>query len=105
MGAYAMKQPKYSEARVFGRIGRLFDRWIDRLFAAEDANAVAHGWEIRRKRGGGRVYRDPRWDTIRCCEFCGGTGLAVNAWAGCEPCGGTGVIRSVPAVAESEARR
>lgn len=38
---------------------------LDRLFADEDANAVAHGWQIQRLPRGGRRYRDPRWDTVR----------------------------------------
>jgi hypothetical protein len=46
-------------------IGQPVQRRIDRLFAAEDANAVAHGWQIQRLPGGGRRYRDPRWDAIR----------------------------------------
>jgi len=73
----------------------------DRLFASDDERARARGWQIRRTRNGrGRVYRDPRWDTIRACEFCAGSGAhladsRIEA-ARCEPCGGAGVIRSVP---------
>jgi hypothetical protein len=81
------------------RIGHLCTGLLDRLFADEDANALAHGWQIRRTRGGGRSYRDPRWDTIRCCELCGGTGWDTAVSAACQPCAGTGVIRSTPAVA------
>ncbi|HEX5403045.1 MAG TPA: hypothetical protein VFX16_12165 [Pseudonocardiaceae bacterium] len=100
-----MKQPESSGTRLLGRIGRLVNQWIDRLFAAEDAHAMAHGWEVRRIRGGGRAYRDPRWNYVRRCEFCGGGGQATHMWAACEPCGGTGVIRSAPAASEIEVRR
>lgn len=100
-----MKQANPSEGTQRGPISRLVNRWIDRLFGDEDANAMAHGWQITRLPGGGRRYRDPRWDQLRCCEFCGGSGLAVDAWAPCQPCDGTGVIRSVPAPRGTEVRR
>jgi hypothetical protein len=90
-----MKQP--SEGRLRGPIGRLLDRLVDRLFADEDTSATARGWEIRRLPGGGRAYRDPRWNSISRCDSCGGTGRDA-ASAACLPCGGTGVLRADPAI-------
>jgi hypothetical protein len=40
-------------------------RGCDRLFRANDTEARWRGWQITRVRGGlGRVYRDPRFDTL-----------------------------------------
>jgi hypothetical protein len=88
-----------------GPLGRLFDRVINRLFADEDAHALAKGWEITRLPHGGRRYRDPRWDSIRCCEVCGGSGMAPDAWVECDRCAGTGVLRTAPSTARTEIRR
>lgn len=88
-----------------GPIGRLFDRLVDRLFADEDADALAKGWQITKLPHGGRRYRDPRWDSVRCCEFCRGTGMAPDAWVACDQCSGTGVLRWAPSVARTEIRR
>lgn len=88
-----------------GPIGRFFDRMIDRLFADEDAHALAKGYQITKLPHGGRRYRDPRWDSVRCCETCRGTGMAPDAWVTCEQCSGTGVQRCTPAVVRTEIRR
>jgi hypothetical protein len=95
LGAHAMRQP--SEGPLRGPIGRLLDRLVDRLFADEDAHATARGWEVRRLPGGGRAYRDPRWNSISRCDSCGGTGRDA-ASAACLPCDGTGVLRATPPV-------
>jgi hypothetical protein len=102
-----MRHTDQPKGRIRDRIGHLCTGLLDRLFADEDANALAHGWEIRRTRHGGRSYRDPRWDTIQSCEPCGGTGWDAAGSAGCQPCAGTGVIRSTPATAanRTEVRR
>ena len=61
----------------------------DRVFAAPDHVAAPHGWQITSRRGGlVRSYRDPRFDTLRLCTACDGSGEADG-----EPCaasGGTG---------------
>jgi hypothetical protein len=77
-----------------GPLRRLLDRLEDRLFSADDARARRRGWEVRSgPNGRGRVYRDPRWDSVRCCDDCGGTGLNPIDREGCVPCSGTGVLR------------
>ncbi len=54
-----------------------------RLFARDDLRAVEHGWQITTRCGGlGRQYRDPRFDTLRSCPRCAGSGTADG-----EPCG------------------
>jgi DnaJ-class molecular chaperone len=79
--------------------GQLLTYLGERLFAADDETARARGWQIRRTRMG-RVYRDPRWDTVHACRFCAGTGahLADSRIEAdpCTHCGGIGVIRSAP---------
>jgi hypothetical protein len=59
-----MKRTRWSKA-LARSISQLMRRWLDRLFLDEDANAMAHGWEIQRLPRGGRRYRDPRWDSVR----------------------------------------
>jgi hypothetical protein len=80
-----------------------------RLFARDDLNAAQHGWQIITRYGGlGRQYRDPRFDTLRECPPCAGSG-AGSGVAGdeacapcaaggeaCAPCAATGRI-TVPA--------
>lgn len=69
----------------------LLRRWGDRWFAMGDNEACWRGWEITKMRGGlGRVYRDPRFDTLATCPRCAGAG--VWAAAVCGPCQGTGRI-------------
>lgn len=75
-----------------GCLRRLCNRWERLLFASEDAAAGAAGWHISRPPNGfGRSYRDPRWDLISACEWCGGDG--ATATGQCQPCGGHGTIR------------
>lgn len=88
-GAYQAAQERPSQRH--GRIARIVERILDRLFLAEDANAVTHGWEIHRTPRG-RRYRDPRWDTVHTCPLCAG--------AGCSGCADTGVVRTDPARTE-----
>jgi hypothetical protein len=85
------------EGQLHRPIGRLLDRLVDRLFADEDASATARGREIRRLPGGGRAYRDPRWNSVRRCDSCGGSGRDA-APAACLPCAGTGVLRADAAI-------
>jgi hypothetical protein len=61
-GSSAIKHTRRSAIRW---IRQPIGRWLDRLFMDEDANAIAHGWDIQRLPHGGRRYRDPRWDTVR----------------------------------------
>lgn len=71
-----------------GWLTRLAERIDDWLFAAEDARAKSRDWQVTR-RGLGRVYRDPRWDSVHACEVCDGVG------GDCVVCGGTGVVRDL----------
>jgi hypothetical protein len=62
----------------------------DRLFAADDARAHRHGWQITAQRGGlGRSYRDPRFDLLVTCTECRGTGVDPDDRP-CRVCPGTG---------------
>lgn len=62
-----------------------------RLFRDADAYAAAQGWTVRVKCGGlAREYRDPRFDLLACCQFCGGSGAADDR--PCADCAGTGRI-------------
>jgi hypothetical protein len=50
-------------------LGNLVAALGGRLFAADDATAVQHGWEITvRSRGLGRAYRDPHFGAPRAQE-------------------------------------
>jgi hypothetical protein len=83
-------------ARVTGRLVLLIRTIGDRLFQAEDARARQYGWHITARRGGlARTYRDPRFDSLRSCAICHGTGTGLADQA-CERCGGTGRITVVP---------
>jgi hypothetical protein len=77
-----------------------------RLFGAGDAAAVQHGWQITVRRGGlGRGYRDPRFDALRACPRCHGSGRADHE--PCTACDGTGrvtVAPSRPATPEGQCR-
>ncbi|MCA1603038.1 MAG: hypothetical protein LC776_15855 [Acidobacteria bacterium] len=78
-----------------GNLRRLITWCEGRLFAAEDAAARRRGWHISRlPTGVGRVYRDPRWDSITACEQCGGDG--GSATDSCRSCGGRGTVRHSP---------
>lgn len=72
-----------------------FLRWLEkRLFHTDDDKAKARGWEVRAMRSGlGRVYRDPRWNSVFDCLACQGSGTAVDDSDGCAECRGTGVVR------------
>ena len=62
----------------------------DRLYAAPDRQARAHGWQITVRRGGlGRGYRDPRFDMLVSCPDCHGAGADDQARP-CRHCSGTG---------------
>ncbi len=83
-------------ARVTGRLALLIRTVGGRLFQAEDARARQYGWHIMARRGGlARTYRDPRFDSLRSCAICLGTGTGLADQA-CERCGGTGRITVVP---------
>lgn len=61
----------------------------DRLFAAGDAEALRHGWQITRTRGGlGRRYHDPRYGALIACPRCDGNGGIGRG--PCDSCDGTG---------------
>jgi hypothetical protein len=53
------------------------------LFARDDLRAVHHGWQITTRCGGlGRQYRDPRFDTLRSCPDCAGSGTTGSGTTG-----------------------
>ena len=63
-----------------------------RVFAATDATARQHDWQIVATLGGlGRRYRDPRFDSLAACAPCGGRG-ARTPGDPCQACEGTGRI-------------
>jgi hypothetical protein len=62
------------------------------LFAASDAAARRHGWQITSTRYGfARVYRDPRFDTLTSCPDCRGHSVDPDGIE-CLRCHGTGRI-------------
>jgi hypothetical protein len=61
----------------------------DWLFRADDAHAIASGWQITPGRSGlSRTYRDPRFNALARCDQCYGTGK--DAGGACARCAGTG---------------
>ena len=70
--------------------------WIrtagDRLFRDEDARALRNGWQVQVRHGGlSRTYRDPRFDSLRGCPACFGTGTGQGRRP-CDRCSGTGRV-------------
>lgn len=64
----------------------------ERTFAATDAEARRHGWQVSITHGGfGRKYRDPRFDSLAACADCLGLGISVPGHP-CHICDGTGRI-------------
>jgi hypothetical protein len=64
----------------------------ERAFAATDATAREHNWQIVVTSAGlGRRYRDPRFDSLAACGHCAGRG-AVTPGDPCDACDGTGRI-------------
>jgi hypothetical protein len=68
----------------------------ERIFSDSDAQAREHGWRIIPLYGGlGRMYRDPRFDSLIRCPRCYGTGSVGGGVSGAGPClhcGGAGRI-------------
>jgi hypothetical protein len=63
------------------------------IFAAPDADARRHGWQVTSTRGGfDRQYRDPRFDRLRACSACKGQGYYSGDGTICSACHGTGRI-------------
>ena len=63
-------------APLLGVLARLADRIGGLLFAASDAEARWHGWQVVATRGGlRRQYRHPVFDALITCPVCQGTGL------------------------------
>lgn len=77
---------------IHDRFRQLVNGWERRIFVADDAVALARGWNISRSpKGFGRVYRDPRWDLISECESCRGD--AGSEPESCSSCGGCGTVQ------------
>jgi hypothetical protein len=76
-----------------------------RIFAAADADARRHSWQVTSTRGGfGRTYRDPRFDYLVECTACNGRGRKPDDTT-CSPCHGTGRIVLDPAALARQGRR
>lgn len=92
-------------ARVTGWLALLTRAAGNRLFQAEDVRARRYGWQITARRGGlARSYRDPRFDRLRSCPACRGTGTGP-AEKPCERCGGTGRITVSPPALAAQGRQ
>lgn len=60
---------------VLTRIFDAISRFGEILFHRADARARSCGWAVTSThRGLGRSYRDPRFDTLRHCPRCAGSG-------------------------------
>jgi hypothetical protein len=71
------------------RLAALPRRIGDRLFAMNDAEAGWRGWQAINAYGGlGRRYRDPRFDLLRECPQCAGSGAKADQ--PCPACLGAG---------------
>jgi cytochrome c553 len=69
-----------------------------RLFAASDADARRHGWQVTCVQSGfGRRYRDPRFDMLTACTACHGSGMNSQRDS-CQTCSGNGRIVVNPTV-------
>ena len=79
-------------ARATGQLARLISAFNDLLFQADDARASQYGWQITTRHAGlTRTYRDPRFDRLRSCPACRGTGTGPDDRA-CDRCAGSGRI-------------
>lgn len=86
---------------VLFQLTRLTATVMRRLFAAPDAVARRHGWQVTSIRGGfGRQYRDPRFDTLRVCVAWRGRG-ATAVSTPCDRCSGTDRLVVEPAAEPS----
>jgi hypothetical protein len=75
---------------IVARIFAVANRVGDGLFARADARARDRGWAVGRSRAGlRRSYRDPRFDLLRSCPHCAGSGQTARAGE-CARCFGTG---------------
>ena len=95
-----------SEYKARTRLVRWLRTWVEaagqRLFTRDDLLAVHHGWQITTRCGGlGRQYRDPRFDTLRSCPRCAGSGTAGGG--PCGTCAATGRV-TVPTSTAWEVR-
>lgn len=65
------------------------DSFARGLFAASDARARQHGWQVTSTRHGfARLYRDARFDTLAPCPSCHGQGVQASG-AECLRCHGS----------------
>lgn len=77
---------------ILTRIGTATSRLGEALFARSDARARSSGWEVTSSRRGlSRSYRDPRFDLIRSCPQCAGSGVTPRG-RDCARCFGTGRV-------------
>jgi hypothetical protein len=84
-------------------LARFMEAVGQHLFAAEDRAAIQYGWQITACHGGlGRRYRDARFDTLRVCPRCEGSG-GIRPES-CAPCEGTGRVTRVASRREGRLR-
>jgi len=73
----------------------------NRLFAMNDAEAGWSGWQAINAYGGlGRRYRDPRFDLLRECPQCAGSG--TQAGQECPACLGAGRLADTERLVDTE---
>ena len=70
----------------------MLDRLDRSAFRELDLRATARGWQVRRERRFRRIYRDPRWDTIRAVPDLR-TAAATTGPAPAPDCDGAGTVR------------
>jgi hypothetical protein len=95
-----MADPTTWRAHVFDAIVRRWRARWNRDFRAAEAN----GWTVERGRLGRLLVRDPRFDLIKECGDCGGSGIdrlhnATSCSArrqSCPTCYGRGTVRDLP---------
>ena|SRR5690348_7359757 len=84
-------------------LSRLIEAAGDRLFRSDDQWAIEHNWQITKRHGGlSRSYRDPRFDMLRACLRCSGSGGYPDE--PCVTCDGTGRVRLTASYPESQLR-
>lgn len=80
------------------------DQFGTRIFAATDATARQHDWQITPTHAGlGRRYRDPRFDSLAACARCSGQGVAMSGDP-CQVCDGTGRVTLIAQATEAPPR-
>jgi hypothetical protein len=76
----------------------------DHLFRDDDARARQRGWQVTTGHGGlSRTYRDPRFDHLRACPACLGSGNDQQD-RDCDLCAGTGRVTLTGSLSQEAGR-